>query len=358
MSFTDDLRRKIHKQGPIPFSEYMDEVLRHYYSAERDFIGIEGDFFTSADLDPIFGRLLAKQFERWAAEFEYFTIVELGAGKGLLARDILRRRVFPYMILERSPAMRRRQQQLLKDYDVTWLDELPQGVSGCIFSNEFFDALPVHRIVRRGGRLKEIYVTGNFEEILGDVQEPIDAPLEEGQTAEINLEARRWIRHIGASLDRGYHLAIDYGYLRDEFFARPHGTLMCYWRHQAVENPYVRIGEQDITAHVNFSDLIEEGKAASLHTLQFTNQMQYLVSLGILDDMEALAAAGDAASMQRLLKIKQLILPGSMGDRFKVLVQKKRAAKVPAAERRKSVATAEGRGFGGVSNEPHSKTHV
>ena len=298
----------------------MEEVLRFYYSSPRNTIGPDGDFYTSADLDPIFGRLLAKQFEQWAAELDSFTVVELGAGKGLLARDILRHRRFPYLILERSPAMRRRQQELLQDYDVTWIDELPRGITGCIFSNEFFDALPARRIVRRGAVLKEIYVTEAFEEIEGELQESIEAPLGEGQVAEINLEARRWMRRIADALDRGYHLGIDYGYLRDEFYAQPCGTLMCYWRHQAVENPYLRIGEQDITTHVNFSDLMEE---ASLETVLFTTQMDYLIRLGVLDEMQKLATAGDGASMQRLLRIKKLILPGSMGERFKVLVQRR-----------------------------------
>jgi SAM-dependent MidA family methyltransferase len=297
----------------------MEEVLRFYYASQRNPIGTDGDFYTSPDLDPIFGQLLAKQFEQWALEFDSFTVVELGAGKGLLARDILERHRFPYMILERSPAMRQRQQELLRDYDVTWIDELPRGITGCIFSNEFFDALPVHRVVQRGGRLREIYVTEDFEEIEGDLQEPITAPLSDGQVAEINVEARQWVRRIAASLDRGYHIAVDYGYLRDEFYAQPYGTLMCYWRHQAVENPYVRIGEQDMTAHVNFSDLIEE---PSLETILFTTQKDYLIQLGILNEVEKLATAGDAVSMQRLLKIKKLILPGSMGERFKVLIQK------------------------------------
>ena len=304
----------------------MEEVLRVYYSSPRSPIGMDGDFYTSADLDPIFGQLLAKQFEQWSGESDEFTIVELGAGKGLLARDILQQRRFPYMILERSPSMRLRQQEVLKDFDVRWIDELPHSLTGCIFSNEFFDALPVHRVVWRDGILKEIYVTENFEEIEGELQLSAGAvkyrpPLQEGHTTEINLEACEWIRRIARSLDRGYHVAIDYGYLRDDFYAQPHGTLMCYWKHQAVENPYIRIGEQDITAHVNFSDLMDE---PSLETVLFTTQKDYLIQLGILNEMETLASAGDAVSMQRLLRIKKLILPGSMGERFKVLVQAKR----------------------------------
>ena len=141
---------------------------------------------------------------------------------------------------------------------------LPAGITGCVFSNEFFDALPVRRVICRNGALREIHVTSEFREVEGDLQEPLDIPLSEGQLADINTDARQWIKRIGASLDRGYHLAIDYGYQDREFYARPRGTLMCYWRHQAVEDPYIRIGEQDITAHVNFSDLIREGAAVGL----------------------------------------------------------------------------------------------
>ena len=302
----------------------MEEVLRFYYANPRSPIGRAGDFYTSANLDPIFGQLLAKQFLDWAGAFESFTIVELGAGEGALARDILQHHPFNYMILERSPAMRCRQQELLEGYDVTWIDELPAGITGCIFSNEFFDALPVHRVICRGGVLKEIYVTEDFQEVEGDVHPGVRAvckqDLHDGQVTEINLDALRWIHQIAGALKHGYHVAIDYGYLRDEFYAQMRGTLMCYWRHQASEDPYVRIGEQDITTHVNFSDLMDE---PSLKTIAFTTQKDYLIQLGILDEMERLAISGDAASMQRLLKIKNLILPGSMGERFKVLVQTK-----------------------------------
>jgi SAM-dependent MidA family methyltransferase len=299
----------------------MEEVLRFYYASPRNPIGMDGDFYTSSDLDPIFGQLLAGQFQEWAGEFDRFTVVELGAGKGLLARDILKHSKFEYLILERSRSMRERQEKLLRDFDVHWIDELPRGITGCIFSNEFFDALPVHRVVRSGGVLKEIYVNEDFGEIEGPLQAGVDVVIPEARMTEVSVEARQWIRNIAASLDRGYHLAIDYGYLRDEYYARPNGTLMCYWHHQAVEDPYVRIGEQDITAHVNFSDLMDE---PSLKTILYTTQMDYLIQRGILSEIEQLATAGDAASMQRLLKIKKLIVPGSMGERFKVLIQCKR----------------------------------
>jgi SAM-dependent MidA family methyltransferase len=310
----------------------MEEVLRFYYDSPRNPIGREGDFYTSSDLDPIFGQLLAKQFQEWAGEFDTFTVVELGAGKGLLARDILQHSKFEYLILERSRPMRERQQELLREFDVQWIDELPRGITGCIFSNEFFDALPVHRVVRRGGILKEIYVNEDFEEIEGPLQAPVEVPIAEGRMTEVSLEARRWIHDIAASLQRGYHLAVDYGYLRDQYFAQPAGTLMCYWRHQAVENPYIRIGEQDITAHVNFSDLMDE---PSLETVLFTTQMDYLIRRGILQEMEGLATSCDPASLQRLLKMKKLILPDSMGERFKLLIQK------PVVAERSSIVSAD-----------------
>ena len=158
---------------------------------------------------------------------------------------------------------------------------------------------------------------------IAGLQAAIDAPIAEGRSGEINLDARLWARRIAASLGHGYHMAIDYGYLEREFYARPNGTLMCYWRRQAVEDPYIRIGEQDITTHVNFSDLIQAGREASLETVEFSTQMDFLIRLGILDELEPLAQSGAAEAIQRLEAIKKLILPGNMGERFKVLVQRK-----------------------------------
>jgi SAM-dependent MidA family methyltransferase len=307
----------------------MEEVLYHpkfgYYTSfhTKAPMGTGGDFYTSPDLDPILGQLLAHQFQRMAEGLESFSLVELGAGTGALARQILTCSPFPYFILERSPAMQARQQEALRDFDVRWIDELPQNLTGCIFSNEFFDALPVHRFVRRGGRLREIFVSENFREIEAEPQLSVELPLKEGQFADVSFEAREWIRRIAESLCCGFHLAIDYGYLREEFFAHPYGTLMCYRRHQVYEDPYSHIGEQDMTAHVNFSDLIDEGRSCGLTIVRFSDQKSFLIDLGILDEMQHLAAAADAVSLQRLLRIKNLILPTSMGERFKVLVQEK-----------------------------------
>jgi SAM-dependent MidA family methyltransferase len=324
------LRSRIQHDGPLSFRDFMEEALYHpefgYYTSSRNPLGREGDFYTSSDLDPVFGKLLAAKFREMAESLgvseESFTILELGAGRGLLARQILGHGRFPYCILERSEAMRERQRETLSGLAVEWLDGMPSGLTGCVFSNEFFDALPVHRVVRRNGELREIYVTADFRETEGDLQEPLDVPIAEGQLADICVDARRWVQRIAASLRRGYHVAIDYGYQEREFYARPRGTLMCYWRHQAIEDPYVRVGEQDITAHVNFTDLMTAGEAAGLENVSLATQMDFLIQQGIFHEIEKLVPATNADAVQRMMAIKKLILPDAMGHRFKVLIQR------------------------------------
>jgi len=327
----DHLRSRIRSEGPLSFHDYMEAVLYHpefgYYSSTRNPIGREGDFYTSSDLDPVFGKLLARKFTQMAEKLgvspEGFTIVELGAGRGLLAREILQHQPFPYRILERSAAMRQRQRDNLQGLSIEWVEELPRELTGCIFSNEFFDALPVRRIVRRNGILREIYVTEEFTEIEQDLESPLDVPIAEGQLVDINPEAAAWIQRIADSLKAGYHLAIDYGYQDPEFYARPRGTLMCYWHHQVTEDPYSHIGEQDITAHVNFSDLIRAGTAAGLATESIVTQMDFLIGLGVLEELQALVPARTADAVQRVMAIKKLMLPDGMGERFKVLIQRR-----------------------------------
>ena len=335
------LQARILEHGPISFRDFMEEALYHpglgYYTSDRNPIGRQGDFYTSSDLDPVFGKLLAHKFAQMASALgvlpEDFTILELGAGTGLLAREILTHQRFRYRILERSASMKERQREQLSGFQVEWLDGLPNSLTGCIFSNEFFDALPVRRIVRRNGRLREIYVAAGFSEVEVDVHDALDLPLAEGQLADINSEAMQWMTRIAASLERGYHLAIDYGYEDREFYARPRGTLMCYWKHQAIEDPYIRIGEQDMTTHVNFSDLIRSGAVGGLVTEGVTTQMEFLIQLGVLEEIASLVPVVDAAGLQRLTALKKLILPDGMGTRFKVLVQRKDVAVLPGSNR-------------------------
>ena len=336
------LENLFEEHGRIPFSRYMAEVLYHpehgYYSSDSERIGAGGDFYTASDLDTAMGDLLAGLFAHMSSTMGAFGLIEIGAGKGLLARHVLGRRRFPYTIIERSPAMRRRQEANLREFDVEWRDELPPDFEGCVFSNEFFDALPVRRFVRRRGTLKEIFVSEGFREVEDSPENALDLPVEEGCQTDLSLEARQWMEQIGRSLVRGYHLAIDYGYLREEFFARRNGTLMCYHRHRTSENPYIHIGEQDMTAHVNFSDLIDAGGEQGLDQVGYTTQMDFLIDLGLLDLMEPLASAGDSSSIRRLQALKNLLLPPMMGERFKVLLQRKGvgASPMPGFRRRSS----------------------
>ncbi len=325
------LDKLIQERGRLAFSEYMSLVLYHpeygYYSRSQSPIGPEGDFYTAASVDPAMGGLLAKLFRRMSADVEGFELVEIGAGTGLLARHILESESFPYTIVEKSSAMRERQRETLAGFEVEWCDQLPPEIRGCVFSNEFFDALPVRRFVRRQGAVREIFVSDGFVEVEDDPEVPIDLPLlREGCRADISLEVGEWVGRVGDSIRSGYHLAIDYGYLEGGFFARQEGTLMCYRQHRAEENPYLAIGEQDITAHVNFSDLIESGTRVGLEEVGYRTQMEFLIDLGLLELMEPLATRGDAASVKRLQALKNLLLPPMMGERFKVLLQRKGVA--------------------------------
>lgn len=332
MTCTFDLRRHlddlIRLNGPIPFSQYMEVALYHpefgYYSLDRNPIGLTGDFYTSSSIDSAMGELLARLFSEMATDIEGFALIELGAGSGVLARHILEAQRFPYSILERSRAMRQRQKQTLDGLDVTWLESLPDHFRGCVFSNEFFDALPVRRFVRRAGRIREIFVGEGLVEIEGEANPPIDLPLlEEGAIADLAPEATLWMQRIGAALQHGYHLAIDYGYMREDFFSRTRGTLMCYRNHQVDEDPYSDPGEKDLTAHVNFSDLIDAGAAAGLIEVGYRSQKDFLIELGLLEIMTGLAESGTASSLGRLQWLKNLILPQAMGERFRVLLQRK-----------------------------------
>jgi SAM-dependent MidA family methyltransferase len=306
----------------------METVLYHpelgYYSSDRNPIGPGGDFYTSPNVDPAMGRLLARLFAEMAAGIDGFTVVELGAGTGFLARHVLESRAFPYVIVERSGAMRERQRRELGDFGVEWSEAVPDGIRGCVFSNEFFDALPVRRFARRDGAVREIFVGEGLAEIEGEPDPPVELPLlGEGCVADVAPGAVDWVRRIGNAMIRGYHLAIDYGYVREDFFSHPRGTLMCYRRHVADEDPYQDPGEKDITAHVNFSDLIDAGREVGLDLRGYRAQKDFLVDLGLLEIMRPLAGSRAASSVKRLQALKNLILPPMMGERFRVLLQAK-----------------------------------
>lgn len=348
---------RIREVGGITFAEFMALCLYHpqygYYMGPRQRIGKGGDFFTSSSVHPIFGRLVQRQLRQmWQMMGKGpFTIAEQGAGEGHLALDILAAaaeespefyRHLDYRLVEISPDHRRRQEELLAGHRarVDWcgLGDLA-AFEGCFLSNELVDAFPVHLVEQRGGALQEVHVVerdGAFGEELRPPSTPalaahlrsLGVELAEGNRAEINLVAGRWLDRVAGLLGRGFVLTIDYGYPAADLFApfRREGTLMCYFHHTTGTDPYIRAGCQDITAHVDFTSLQRAGEARGLSMLWFGAQYRFLLALGFVEALiEAEGREPDEARARALrLTLKNLIVPEEgMGETFKVLVQEK-----------------------------------
>ena len=351
------LAEHIRAWGPITFAKYMDACLydpQHGYYTRAD-QSPRRDYFTSVDASPIFGRLLARQFqEMWAllGSPAEFLLVELGAGTGALAAQILdfTAESFPkfysalqFLAVERSATRRTAAATTLAPHftakHFTMMSDMPAQIPcGCIFSNEFFDALPVHRLVREGEEVREIYV-GSGAKGLCEQFGPLSSPalaeyltqqkivLREGQIAEISLEACAWIAEMGARLCSGFVLTIDYGHEAEELYDGRHmrGTLLAYEKHRASEDFFRAPGQQDLTAHVNFTALERYGSPAGLQRTGFTPQSNFLLSLarhGDFADLQSPAMTETQQTRARLL-FKTLIYPEGMGETFQILVQHK-----------------------------------
>lgn len=352
---------EIAASGPIPFVRFMELALYHpqfgYYmrppesGAER--IGWSGDFYTSSDVHPILGQALAKQARQLDAFLGHpdpFTVVEMGPGKGLLAKHFLSScRVNPddsfsqrlrYVLIERSPAMQELQRQnllhgLCEPGRITWLEGLDSladhSVTGLLFSNELPDAFPVHRIQIEQGRAQEIYVDYDGTKFV-ECLRPLSAPtiqqylsdlklsLPEGYQTEINTAAVRWMEQVARAIDRGLAITIDYGHTAQDLYGpdRAKGTLLCYYSQMTSENPYERVGLQDMTSHVDFSTLATVGEEHDLRVTGFTNQMSFLMGLGLEDFLSKM----DPESAEFRAAI-HLVRPEGMGRTFKVLIQHK-----------------------------------
>lgn len=359
------LRQKIiqaiKSQGPMSFDTFMDMALYSpslgYYTKVASKIGRSGDFYTSSHLHPIFGAMIGRQMEEmwnFMGRPDIFHIVEMGAGMGYLARDVLeylkksevrsrkseeKENCFPhlrYVMVERNAAIKTKQEELLTEFGekVRWVSGLNDldPIIGCFLSNELFDAFPV-RMVETDKELMEIYVSAKDDELV-EVKMPcgdevreyfreLDIELPEGYRTEVNLRLKGWLKNISDALSEGFVLTIDYGYPAWDYYSedRNRGTLLCYYQHLMNENPYQNIGEQDITAHVNFSSLKKWGEEFGLKTLGFCPQGTYLVSLGI--DKVIAELYGDSPDPFEIAKIKGLILPEGMGGSHKVMVQYK-----------------------------------
>ena len=351
------LSARIRRFGPISFAEYMRECLYHpihgYYSQPE--VRRFSDYITSVDVHPVFGRLLARQFAEMWQQLDRpreFLLVEAAAGTGRLAGHILdfAQSQLPdffntlnYVAVERSPTrcdqLANRLSHFIQEGKCRSSIDFPLRVPvGCVFSNELLDALPVHRVLQQRGTLKEIFVTTDgkvFSEIphplsTGAITEYFAAQkitLAEGQLAEAGLEACDWITEIARRLDRGFVLTIDYGHEAADLFDAHHqsGTVLSYSKHQPSNNLYASPGEQDLTAHVNFTALRQWGARQGLETLGLLTQTAFLLVLGKGNDFEDLYNTGmdDSARLRVRLQLKTLIYPEGLGERFQVLLQQK-----------------------------------
>lgn len=350
----------------ITFAEFMDLALYHpqqgYYATNQSGQGIQSDFLTSSHLAADFGELLAQQFAQMWEILGHpapFTLIEMGAGQGLLVQDILRylhRYHFPcfealqYIIVEKSPALAAEQQRRFGKFAESWgsltwqtWEDIPtNSIVGCCFSNELVDAFPVHQVVRVGETLQEIYVEASFHEAIGELSTPklldyfekigvnlTDRPYPEGYRSEVNLQALDWLETVSDRLHQGYLLTIDYGYSTQRYYSptRTQGTLQCYYQHAHHSDPYLAIGRQDITAHVNFTALERWGEQFGLQNLGFTQQGLFLMALGLGDRLAALSNPDSTQSLQDILSRREslhaLMNPMGLGN-FGVLIQGKR----------------------------------
>ena len=351
------LTERIRRYGPIPFADFMRECLYHpvhgYYSKPESHRFV--DYYTSVDVHPVFGRLLAREFaEMWEqlSRPKEFALVEAGAGVGRLALHILDfcKANLPefygavhYVAVERS-ALRREQavarwERHAAANRLRVSAEIPLKIpAGCVFSNELIDALPVHRVVMRGSALQEIYAGWSHGKFM-DVVAPVSTcaineyfatqgvTLREGQHAEAGLEACDWITEVGRRIERGFVLTVDYGHRAPELFDERHmlGTLLAYREHRVSEDFYASPGDQDLTAHVNFSALETWGRRSGLEADEFTSQTAFLLALGQPNEFADLYDPGqtEAEQVRARLQLKMLIHPEGMGERFQVLVQRK-----------------------------------
>ena len=334
----------LRRESPMTFARYMELCLYHPefgYYARAPKIGKRGDFFTSPAVHPVFGAALAKQvLEIWEGmgSPEDFVLVEAGAGEGYLALDILdflwkKGHTFPYFILEPFPANRSRQEEVLAPYldQVQWFStwqEVPL-FKGVFLSNELFDSFPVHLVEKTADDLREVYVLceERLVEVLGGLSAPeiLERVLPyascwpEGYRTEVSLAYAPFFKELSKRLVSGAVITIDYGYPRPDYYHpdRERGTLLAFYQHQALENPYLYPGRMDLTAHVDFTLLKELGERFGLVNLGFTTQAAFLVGLRI----ELLLEELGRTTPRDLEALKTLLLPQGLGMSHWVLLQ-------------------------------------
>jgi len=337
--------------GWIGFAKYMQLALYEpglgYYSAGARKLGAAGDFITAPEVAPVFSRCLAVQCEEVLRGLGDGDVLELGAGSGVMAAELLgeldRRGCLPgrYRILDVSADLRERQRDTLAAAvpqlldRVEWLDRLPEGFTGVVVANEVLDAMPVERFVARGGSVNALGVTAQFGRLewsearapaafvdaVRAVERELGFGWPPGYTSEINPALAGWLGALAASLQRGLLLFVDYGLPRREFYSaeRGDGTLLCHFRHRFHDDPFARPGLQDITAWVDFTAVAEAGQAAGLDVAGYTTQAHFLIGCGLGEFVADVSGLDVVSRVNLSRQAMVLTLPGEMGERFKAI---------------------------------------
>lgn len=350
-----ELALRIHQeilssQDRIPFARFMEHALYHpslgYYNANRFTIGKQGDFTTASEISPLYAQCFARQCAQIFEQLGEGCILELGAGTGKFAGDLLlelkKLGCAPrhYYIYEISSSLKQKQKSHIERSapelldQIKWLDELPTHFIGVMIANEVLDALPVHTFAIHANTLQERFVTSTKQTFswmidtpspllqieVEKIQMSCDLPCE--YESEINLNLIQFIKNITQSMARGVILFADYGYGLQEYYhpERNHGTLTCFYQHHKHDQPFLFPGLQDITAHVNFTQVIDVAVDQGCDLLGFTSQAAFLVACGLLEIAtlsEKELNTVDAFNLHQAIKV--LTLPTEMGERIKVM---------------------------------------
>ena len=349
-----DIIKKRAKSRLIPFDEYMRIALYEprlgYYSSANSKIGESGDFITAPEISSLFSYTFARQFMRILQDLESKKILEFGAGRGRFAADcisyLLQNKfdLDKYYIIEVSATLKLEQQEYLKKmvpdfYDnIIWLSEIPiTGFNGVVFANEVLDAMPVSIFKKENKQIKEVFVSLYKDKLhfktgvvqnkkllhaVNMIEEEVGS-LPDGFMSEVNLWAKPWVNALYHSLGAGAVFICDYGYNRFDYYSRRHsaGTIQCYYKHMVHDDPLIYTGIQDITAHVDFTDIAMAADDIGFVIEGYTTQGQFLLANGISEIYESYFANQDdqALKIKQVQGLKKLVMPEEMGDMFKVL---------------------------------------
>lgn len=353
MTLIELISAEIQQQSAITFADFMQRALYAphlgYYSAGLQKFGPGGDFVTAPELTPLFGQALANQCQQVLNTLNHPIIFEFGAGTGQLCVDLLMHLEYlkclpeEYHILEVSSHLKHRQADLIQRMiphlmdRIKWLSSWPeQAFNGVVLANEVLDAMPVHRFVQTASSLSECYVTLNAQGELAELVKPCTNSrlIQHVQTvlsndlypyqSEANLFIDDWLQQCHTMLASGAIFILDYGFPRHEYYHpdRSQGTLMCHYRHHAHANPLLHIGEQDITAHVDFTHVADAAHAAGFHVAGYTNQASFLLANGLLNLLSDMK--NEHIQIKNKQAVKQLTQPNEMGELFKVIALTKK----------------------------------